>query len=67
MCDYWVNFIRTGDPNGVDSQGKMLPLWPELTVDQPVWMVFGDTVAPQRWEADKLENFLLKLYMKNIE
>ena len=67
MCDYWVNFIRTGDPNGVDSQGKMLPLWPELTVDQPVWMVFGDKAAPQRWEADKLEAFLLKQYMKNIE
>ena len=67
MCDYWVNFIRTGDPNGTDSQGKTLPLWPELTVDQPVWMVFGDKAAPQRWEADKLENFLLKQYMKNIE
>ena len=67
MCDYWVNFIRTGDPNGVDSQGKMLPLWPELTVNQPAWMVFGDKAAPQRWEADKLENFLLKQYMKNIK
>ena len=67
MCDYWVNFIRTGDPNGVDSQGKMLPLWPELTVNQPAWMVFGDKAAPQRWEADKLEAFLLKQYMKNIK
>ena len=67
MCDYWVNFIRTGDPNGIDSQGKMLPLWPELTVDQPAWMVFGDKAAPQRWEADKLEAFLLKHYMKNIK
>ncbi len=67
MCDYWVNFIRTGDPNGADSQGKMLPLWPELTVDQPAWMVFGDKAAPQRWEADKLEAFLLKQYMKNIK
>lgn len=26
MCDYWVNFIRSGDPNGMDSQGKPLPL-----------------------------------------
>lgn len=67
MCDYWVNFIRTGDPNGIDSQDKMLPLWPELTVDQPVWMVFGDKAAPQRWAADKLEAFLLKRYMKNIK
>ena len=67
MCDYWVNFILTGDPNGVDSQGKMLPLWPELTVDQPAWMAFGEKAAPQRWEADKLEAFLLKQYMKNIK
>ena len=65
MCDYWVNFIRNGDPNGVDSQGKALPLWPALTADAPAWMVFGDRAQPERWPATPLEAFLLKHALKD--
>ncbi|MBE5787455.1 MAG: carboxylesterase family protein [Clostridiales bacterium] len=64
MCDYWVNFIRTGDPNGLDSQGKPLPLWPELNEQEPVRMVFGDKPFPIRWQLTELERFLLKQYIK---
>ena len=64
MCDYWVNFIRTGDPNGVDSQGKALPLWPEMKDADPAWMVFGDRAQPEKWPMGKLEAFLLEQYMK---
>jgi len=60
MCDYWVNFIRTGDPNGVDSQGKQLPLWPALTEKDPAWMVFDDRAQPERWPLSPLEAFLLE-------
>ena len=60
MCDYWVNFMRTGDPNGIDSQGKPLPLWPALQSDDPVWMVFGDRAQPERWPMKELEAFLLQ-------
>ena len=27
MCDYWCNFIKTGDPNGIGSDGEELPKW----------------------------------------
>ena len=40
MRGYWLNFIKTGDPNGGAE-----PLWPKSTPDQPHWMVFGETVA----------------------
>lgn len=65
MCDYWVNFIRHGDPNGMDSQGKILPLWPELKTDAPAWMVFADSANPQPWPVEKLEEFLLDHYLKD--
>ena len=65
MCDYWVNFIRNGDPNGLDSQGKALPLWPALTADDPAWMVFGDRAQPERWSETPLESFLGKHALKD--
>ena len=27
MCNYWCNFIKSGDPNGVDIDGAPLPRW----------------------------------------
>lgn len=33
---YWVNFARSGDPNGED-----LPAWPEVTVGGRQWMRIG--------------------------
>ena len=27
MANYWVNFIKTGDPNGLDKDGTPMPEW----------------------------------------
>ncbi len=27
MCDYFANFIKTGDPNGTGKDGNLLPKW----------------------------------------
>lgn len=38
MRNYWINFVKTGNPNG-----KELPSWPAVTDSKSaVWMVFGD-------------------------
>ena len=50
MCDYWANFMRTGDPNGMGTDGKMLPNWPRLGEDTPWRMEFGETA--ERTKAD---------------
>ena len=31
MCNYWANFAKTGDPNGVDIDGTPMPVWEKYT------------------------------------
>ena len=42
LSSYWVNFVKTGNPNG-----KGLPTWPELRPTEHVTMELGDHMAPQ--------------------
>ena len=40
MCNYLTNFIRSGDPNGPDNDGAMMPQWQPMRADEPnaMWL-----------------------------
>ena len=40
MCNYWCNFIKTGDPNGPDADGTPMPCWEAYTDDNHAGMSF---------------------------
>ena len=67
MCDYWVNYIRSGDPNGKDLNGEELPVWEPYTSKAPYGMVFRDKAEFVKEEPSKLMQFLVKEYFKKRE
>lgn len=40
MCNYWANFIKTGNPNGSDDDGSPMPEWEPYSKEHPFAMVF---------------------------
>jgi para-nitrobenzyl esterase len=58
MCNYWANFIKTGDPNGPDADGTPMPEWkPFSTGEFP--MVFTDRPKMATEEPGRLMDFLV--------
>lgn len=63
ICSYWVNFIRTGDPNGLGSDGSQLPHWPESRENYG-WMLFTD--RPEGHDGlDKLDEIGLEYLLRS--
>lgn len=59
MCGYWCNFIKTGDPNGPDADGTLLPRWETYTCENPCQMRFTSRGAcPDREEKTDWNAFL---------
>ena len=67
MCDYWCNFIRTGDPNGTDSQGEALPVWPRFDGERPVRMEFDTACTARPCPPAPVEDKLLDVFVNNAK
>jgi para-nitrobenzyl esterase len=64
MCNYWANFIRSGDPNGPDADGSDMPLWKPFTDADPSRMMFDDKVHLSDKGPGALMRFLLAQNLK---
>ena len=68
MCDYFCNFIRTGNPNGKDQNGEMLPHWDTWSEKTPCTMQFtGDGAEPMTAPLPPLKVFLQKEIMERMK
>ncbi|MDD5900733.1 MAG: carboxylesterase family protein [Lachnospiraceae bacterium] len=60
MCNYMANFIKTGNPNGTDIDGTLLPEWKQYTKEHTAGVVFGkETAYSEEQSNTPLVDFLI--------
>ena len=67
MCNYWTNFAKYGDPNGLDADGTPMPEWREIKGEDRKPIYFGDTAYMDERPRTELENFLVDFFAKELE
>ena len=68
MCNYWTNFIKSGNPNGMDGDGTPMPKWLPYTDKQPCEMQFTtDGAVPVTKEESAFIKFLSQEAVRQIE
>ncbi len=67
MCNYWANFFKTGDPNGLDADGTPMPEWKPFSLEEENYMYWGDVAEPKVEKDNGLRAFLTKEYMKEFK
>jgi len=61
MCNYWSNFVKTGDPNGCDVDGTGMPIWKPYTLEEKCEMQFikeGAVAKIKEKDSDWIEELL---------
>jgi para-nitrobenzyl esterase len=59
MCNYWTNFARSGDPNGLDADGTPMQKWTPYILESPLVMEFLDKPGMEK-EQSKMKKLLLE-------
>jgi len=59
LSSYWVNFVKTGDPNGQD-----LPNWPSYQTNKKTEMLFSETPAARELPNAPALDFLVHVLSK---
>jgi para-nitrobenzyl esterase len=63
MCNYWTNFARSGDPNGLDADGTPMPKWTPYILESPLVMEFLDKPGMEKKQS-KMKKLLLEYNKK---
>jgi len=65
MCNYWTNFAKTGDPNGLDADGTPMPTWDKFSREAPYSMNFEDYSFMNKAEEKPAVKLLLQKTAEN--
>ena len=63
VCNYWTNFIKNGDPNGIDADGTPMAQWKPYTNEDPFVIYLSEEGITR---CRDLMTEAMKLRMKHI-
>ncbi|MBE6936030.1 MAG: carboxylesterase family protein [Ruminococcaceae bacterium] len=66
MCNYWTNFAKTGNPNGLDADGTPMPEWTPFTKDAPEGITFRESSAMDTAARHPAIDFLYETAAKRL-
>ena len=66
MCNYWTNFMKTGNPNGEDADGTMMPQWESYKKAAKNEMLFVSEGAVAAVEDNEFMQFMVKKVQKDL-
>ncbi len=66
ICNYFTNFVKTGNPNGKDHDGSALPTWSPYTKNTPCEMHFTDEGCNTSDTCDAFTQFITDQIAKRI-
>jgi len=66
MCNYWTNFARNGDPNGLDADGTPMYEWRPYSKDESFIMLFGDKAEKDQNRPTELMKLMIRHYSKRV-
>lgn len=66
MCNYWTNFVKTGNPNGNDADGTPMPEWKPYKDSERNEMHFLSEGAVPSVENDEFMAFMVKQVQKDL-
>lgn len=67
MCNYWTNFAKKGNPNGLDVEGTLMPEWRPYTKEESFIMLFGDKVGKDLNRPTELMKLMVRHYFKQLK
>ena len=68
MCDYFCNFIRSGNPNGKDLNGEELPQWDKWSAENPCTMRFtGEGAKAEHTSQTDFGQFITARIMERMK
>lgn len=67
ICNYWTNFAKTGNPNGIDHDGNRMPEWKSATSeDMYIHFLNEDYIGPYENYMTQLVRFRIEYVFDNI-
>ena len=66
MCNYWANFVKTGDPNGADADGTPMPEWLPMSEGLTNSMWFRDKSEPETDAPDPMMQIQVEAFYDKI-